>query len=99
MPILIILGPPAFGATVAGVLVGVARKLAVERQAPATDFVVLFSIASVAAIALAAFLTGAARVRRGAHSPFPRLWRSVPWTAAGGFALGLVAAGTHALLK
>jgi hypothetical protein len=30
---------------------------------------------------------------------FPRLWRAVPWTAVGGFLLGLIAAGAHALSK
>jgi hypothetical protein len=53
----------------------------------------------VAAVALAILLVGARRVRRGARTDLPRLWRIVPWTAAGGFVLGLVMAGVHALTK
>jgi hypothetical protein len=83
----------------AGMLVGLVLKLAREPDAPASDFIVLGSIAGVSAVALALFLIGAARVRRGAHSYFPRLWRIVPWTAAGGVVVGLVAAGAHALAK
>jgi hypothetical protein len=95
----VVVGPPAFGAILAGMLVGVVRKLAREPQAPATDFVVLLSIAGVSAVALAFYLVGAARVRRGGQTPLPRLWRAIPWTATGGFLLGLLVAGAHALSK
>jgi hypothetical protein len=90
---------PVCGAILAGVLVGVARKLVREPQAPATDFIVLGSIAGVSVVALAFLLVSAARLRHGAHTHSPRLWRIVPWTAAGGFVVGLVVAGVHALTK
>jgi hypothetical protein len=96
---MLVIGPPAFAAPLGGMLVGLARKLTVEPDAPALDFVVLLSIAGVCALPLAIFLVCAARVRRGAHTYFPRLWRAVPWTAAGGFLFGLIAAGVHALTK
>ena len=96
---LLLCGPPAFAVTLAGMLVGVARKFAVEPAAPLSDFIVLFSIAGVSAGALVVYLVGAARVRRGVHTYSPRLWRAVPWTAAGGFLFGLIAAGVHALSK
>jgi len=96
---LLLLGPPACGAILAGTFVGAARKVAREPLAPATDFIVLGSIAGVAAVALAFLLVGARRVRRGAVADVPRLWRIVPWTAAGGFVFGLVTAGVHALTK
>jgi hypothetical protein len=92
-------GPPVLGAILAGVLVGVARKVAREPQAPVTDFVVLLSIAGASAIGLARYFAGVARVRRGSPTPFPRLWRALPWTAMGGFLVGLIAAGAHALSK
>ena len=97
---LLLIGPPAFGVTLGGTLVGFVRKLTTEADAPfVPDFVVLLSIEGISAIALAAFLIGATRVRHGAHTYFPGLWRLVPWTAAGGFVFGLIAAGAHALLK
>ena len=96
---LILIGPPIFATSLAGMLVGLARKLKVEPDAPALDFVVLLSIGGACAIALGVFLVGAARVRRGAHTHFPRLWRAIPWTAAGGFLFGLITAGVHALVK
>jgi len=94
---LLLLGPPAFGVALGGALVGLVRLLAGEPEPDSHAFVVTLSIAGVAAAALAFFLIGAVRVRRGAHTYFPRLWRSVPWTAAGGLLFGLVAAGIRAL--
>jgi hypothetical protein len=87
--ILLLIAPPFLGATLAGVLVGIARKLAREPQAPVTDFIVLGSIAAISAALLALCLFRAARARL----------RAAPWTAAGGAILGLIAAGAHALLK
>ena len=92
-------GPPVLGANLACMLVAVAHNLVREPRGPALELIALLTMAGASAVGIAVSRAGAGPVGPGGPARYPRLWRAAPWTAAGGFLLGLIAAGAHALSK